>query len=510
MIYFPLIYYNSINHLAGLLSITSLMLGFYLLSYTERKHREILAGVAFSLALFSKYFTIAPLTIILLNYYGEREILKIKGKMLSINPKDALSIASLILPTLILLLMFTLMFQSFLEYTIYSQILGVGISFAGKLRLFLPTSLSKLHINLIPLYSAILVALYGLRKNEDIFSLISVIGLFGISFSLTRAVEVTTPGYYGLSIYPFLLISITKLRPHAGTGLARTLLTTLLIYALIYPSISWPPPFNIWETELEKQKNELRKEVEWPMHFIPKQDGNVLVEYWSSKRFEELMKGYDTLLEYGNISVISQGRYLLDDYYVERLVRVGALKKLPNEPWRVHTRRLFLELEPDTESSEIMGELKEGRYSLLISTPPSWLNIEKILDNIGNETRSQYHWVRVPNLEHFSRGGRHFTTLGFKNASQSSYFLGEMTQYYNEHFESICDKDEYATLMVKFYLSENGIDLNKTCDSGSALIYSYETNKGRLTVNDFTSFIIILTIVFVFYYTFDKFVRTNL
>lgn len=476
LIYLIWIYFPSIGNTHMLLSTVFLYSGIYLLFESKHMKREWMAGILFSLSI----LTLIPSTIavgIILAYYAIKKgaVTFKKNTHPTVNKDGLKSLLKIINPLLIVPIVFLFAFPNFAVYAL--RFTSEGHSLWETITLMSPVGANGVKLMYVILYVAVISSMWTFKKKKCVYSASSFIGLLALMFLMLKNSHIERPNfYYFMPFFPMLIVSLMKLwKMTKPRSLGKIVATTILIFLIISPGLL--------RLDLYIRAHTLRELIDRPMSFIPKQEGEILVEGDMIKIYQE------------NKDVTPLDYNLIED--VLRDKEDEGLHKYLTSQFDYEGVTDFKDVFYQSTKREAMYEkkLKDGAYSLIVFGPPYWWTILGLYYNVWEEIPFRYYDVYMPNKNFLSHGGGQQTTLLFKDESHARFMRDKIREHYYSSFDEICRLDEFtAEKTVKDTLKIFNITLNKTCVGGGDSIREYQSENRMVQIRDV---IVVLLIFFI-------------
>ena len=117
------------------------------------------------------------------------------------------------------------------------------------------------------------------------------------------------------------------------------------------------------------------------------------------------------------------------------------------------------------EQKELIDEIDNGMYDVIISTAASWKTIGQVMIQVSNETKKGLCIVLVPDYTH--RGwGREFATIIYSDKSNCPIAAKVMAVHYQKIMPKICEMSPRAGEVVSSVMKMNRYDLGQGCSKG--------------------------------------------
>ena len=436
--------------------------GFYILYHTKIRLKRYIAGIFFALSIFT-HMTAAPFVLIAIIFYSFdinnldfatlRKIIKDKALMFL----GLRCMLFLLLPLLVTSVVFKVIFPNIFIYTFLTAatLPEPHINFFYKLFHIFSESITL--TNYAP-YIVVIFLSVAFIKRRDIYTSSAFLG-FIILFLVVNA-HIIMPVRYLIIPFVFFIITFLIISNNIRSPLYRNLFIASLVLMLIIPHsvIAY----------FDFQRNQLRNEVEYPLNFIPEQKGRILAEYYSESEYKNFLSNYYNY-DLDKLDVLITPTLSGSDYEsVARYTGVNADLWISENIIKPINNR----------NKHIVGKINNREYSLIIFGPPEWQNIRSLHNKVNPNLT--YCNMAIPFLNYFGQSiseARLHNYLLFRENSDC-LIMKKLTEiYYNEHFESICKKDEDTANFIKQIMTLNFIFIDKECTDGGNLAKNYKKVK---------------------------------
>ncbi len=470
--------------------------GTYCLYYMKGKSTDILAGMFFALAVFSKLTAVFPCSIVILFYLFRSGFFKFSGH----RPGIALSrwkCLRIFLPIAIVAVLFILAFPHMLTYIYFAPQAG-GVAnpasyhpppgaprigyvasalYSIQYLTYLKLEPSDIAIKFIYLFSAaaliivLLIKTGILRKQHAtspgrqgnhfsiaMMSSVVVIAL-AILFITTGAVygtgQITWIRYIATVIIFFIPLSIVSINAMNNKKI-RIAAVIAVIALFVLLGISSKTVRDISNIQYKEDALKLDSLIEGIYPLVPHQDGMLLL---GNRRIAE-----EYFSQYGNQSVIFKYKMMPDIDYSPGLEAVGA------------ANRTAFDIEV---FGNISKEVDNGTFSLIEYGPftPDENYLGFLLNHYNKiALANDYCAFILPVQEHRQYNSNHFTALFLRDKSQCDQMQSLLLDYYRSNLGKICELDSGSANMIKFVLSNDGINetrLPRCGDSKDALLKAF-------------------------------------
>lgn len=514
------IYYPLQGYLDVALATFFLLGGYMVLFYTSISHKEILAGLLFSLSYLSKMNTMYLILFCIVIYIFKQW----KESRGWINrPVLKLTFATFI-PLFILFLLKPLSIQ----YLILLPMKLMKINFTVLDAIKFICSPFQIFSNLYHLQIFVLFAvnIYIFLKYKNLLTMMCIPSFLTL-ISIVRVWRGLGDYHYFIPASLFLimgvLIFLEKSRnvksKKAGENhniLLKIMLLLIIILLMfkVIPLVKELPSSVI----LYKQPNdillEFRKLIEEPLQHIPPQDGKVLMDDLmvlpNSNRTSELALFInETIVK--NADFVPSAQQVYDTFlYDVDLVwvnepefneRIGASERIQQQ------QQLAREYQVK-KTEEIDKNYWQKNYSLIII---AWIKTIYLLDifndysYFGQGPIHSYHIVYAPWYYYpQSQSNEKFLRLFFSEQEDAQEMITFMVDYYTIHFEFICSQSErIANEIRELFIKKVGVIISSPCTSNQENFEFFEKPTNILTLR--RSLVVILALSYsLFYYFFPK------
>jgi hypothetical protein len=445
-----LMVFRFMNDLNSNLAAGFFLPGFYVLYYSRIPYRGLAAGVLFSLAAFTKYTTLIPITLAVAYHLLKHNITiqmtpGLRGSIRLSYHIDLGSITDAVLVAVVLLASFFIFdhaYAYFIEYTITVQTGQLPSDVGGGIGKILGDRSLTTAIAAV-IVSAVLYSLArGFFGRDELIYPLTILAIlpYGIIFYLWQG-RILLGTHYLLPIYPLMLVAYLLVRERSPK-----LFTMLVVVTVVYPSIYGSPFLDAARGGFDRGDAESVKAMEYGIHFIPPQSGFALIEGPSG--YEGIFAKYGAPVETSKVTRIRTDERGYPTH--EDPVGGPMLRKLVNISSAYSQAYDGLTV----EELAIQDEILSGKYSLIISGPPSWAATTRILNNVTPYLRENYCGVFIPNFLY--RGtGLSFYTLLFKDPEDCARMIADSAAYYNDNFDKFCLMGGGAGNIVKQVVNYN-------------------------------------------------------
>ncbi|VVB54598.1 Uncharacterised protein [uncultured archaeon] len=438
-----LIVASSINHLESTIPTAAVLAATYTLFYSTRPNRAFEGGVFIAVAVFSKYTSLLACTCVLLLYLYREGALGGRKRF------PTFSFIAVCAPSAVAFGVFNILYPYFLNYTFLSNIYFQPWTTQQALE-----EMFKMYLGFIPVLIYVIAAIiYAANKRmldglKSFYAIVSAAGILFYMCAIIRGNAVfTLLGYYGLPYYPYVLIVLTSL--YKTNAKTHALLFTLLI---VYPGLQPTPLLNYARNDADRQLYEFRSHADWAFHFIPPQEGQVLIETdGSEKTLEVFLNQFNiTTLKKEQIETIStQTAVGAEDPYWAPRIRYLLTISAP------HNNAVEL-----TPAEKIIKEkIINGTYSLIIFGPPYWTITTRILNSIRIDghltqdansslivmtpTNQEYYLTLTPNSYYLGQNNTMaYSVVIFRDKKQFTQFIDNGVFYYQQNLKKICAESQ--------------------------------------------------------------------
>lgn len=478
-----------------LLEFSGFFIGFYTLFYSNIKFKEFFSGCFFAFSILSKPTAIIPVIFSLIFYFYNILKISIKNSKLIIERDKIYKFLFILMPLIIISVIFHLIFPNFFIYTISianqsyaSEDLDINILsskfFVIPLKIF---SILRLQPDLTNLF---LVSIFVLtlflfikeRKFIETYTLFSIVFIMILWFSLGNNI---LEYKRFLLILPLFIISLLKLVKMSKSNIIGRGLIILMILILIYPA------FNI--LYIGHQFSELEKDVNYVLEKFPEQD-YILAD-------KDRLKFYNYKSNY-KIDIISEDMFGKYDADVSNALEKAGLINMSLWDYKeiIKQRSFFL---------NITKLIAEGKYDTIMYLPQGkgrtinrlilfMRDLSKMNSFSFNEIFPMKCYVYIPTIEEKCVSCAHEIIVYFSENSQCDLMKEIIADYYTEHFDRICEKDENAARFIRNIFYSNGESFDKECKSGGHLLTDYK-NSYNIETKKIAIIIIFFLVFFITY-----------
>lgn len=466
------------NHLAGdnydkSLTVVFIFIGFYFMYYSRIKFREVIAGIFFSLSIFSSMQS-AILPAILLAYYPfETGLVHFETKGLSvksikIRPRKFWNIFLVLLPMILIFVVLVIVFPNMLAYSLFAHSLDPEFTFSQLIPLLIPKG--SVNVNLFFAYFVLAFSLYLFYLRRSVIPLVGSISLAIIMFTVAKTSGGFLINRYTAPTYPFIILTLVFLKDKLKEmGHMKAAFPVIVAVLVVFPGFESNPLNQYFNSKLDFELENFQKEIGYGIHFMSPQDGRIMVEY------PELLARYDYKFDPAKTEVINEvfHEVTIDERVGPRLIKIGVADmskwKMPNLIGESEEKRREFQI------NSVKERLKDENYSMLIIGPNMQeALIYKAFMSLDDQTKSRYCKIIVPNAEHYKRNSRHTAMVVMDNVENCKLSFQKIVYYYSEIFDDVCQKSRFAANnIINGVLQMNGVALQKQCNQGGNFIEDY-------------------------------------
>ena len=445
LLFVPFIFYPLQGYLEMTLTTFFLILGFYVLFYTQHKYKELIAGLGFSLSLLSKMSSMYLVLLFILIYH-----LRIRLEPSGLTVKIINKSASLIIGTVSAIFIFLHIKPNAYKYLFVLPKLFVdaGLSYHQAAKVIISLFFQNI-LFIFPLSAIVLLNIYGLAKYRQKIFLVLIpflLALGGVVKALGHFSD-SKSYYYIIPYFLFFIIGLALMVIKEQLTSVKIAAVILIIVAVLSPlvifrhdvisieglkssQIESKPIFKGLSTislvtflSNDHEGEKLRRLMENPFLLIPKQKGEVLLAV--SMTEEDYRQG--VFLQYFDHDLVAKADKLpweIDpDAHIDwswwqhdKLADLIGGKERILAKWTPSPEQLEQHRqEKERKFSEIKQKMFNYSYDLIIVVHPVSLDIAAIID--GSYFTSRYIYLYVPNK--ISPSGYSKTLLMFKSSSDA-------------------------------------------------------------------------------------------
>lgn len=492
LLFIFLIYLPSLTRFETILAATFFIGGYYVLLYTDLKHKELISGLFFAVAVLSKPTALVPLCFVGLYYLIRQHMIFIENKRLKLKFSFSmlLKMFLIVLPTIVGILFFRLLYKYFFIYFIQvMQHQEISVSYPQAL-----LSLVTLEDPLImPLIVCLGLATYFFWKKKALYAFLAGPVQIILVVMVTQAFNVHHLAYrYWVLLNPFLIITLCLLYEElqGKKTLLKIFLNTAFVLILLFPGM-YDTPLNtdfgyMKYTSFEKERIAFIRELHYPYQIIPEQE-RMLFEH-SEAGAAGFFKEYAVSVSLDRVDVLSpkETTPASDAYSLYRYKQLLG----DNLKYGTFEEQDSQELRP--KEREVVEKINRREYSFIHSGPPEWIATEKVLNAADQDVLREYCTVDVPTNVWLTESGLHIAKFKFKDQQQCLTFVKRMVNFYNQHWDSLCTKDQFSANLIGDIIRENSIIFPRMCASGGELMKTFET---REEIYDYALFFTLLVLV---------------
>ncbi len=489
-----LIYINTLREFETALMSFAIFGGYYCLFYLESKQKELLAGIFFAIAMLSKFNALILFGLIGICYMFKENIIHYKEKKIFIekDKKKYVKGLKILLPTILAYLYFRIKYDYFFIYLFLVQTKqDIALSIFETIKTFLTLNFNNISINIFPLLFLILLCWYEFYREikqhqEQTYTFLASVGLPISIFLIIKSFGI--PEYflsdfrYWVPFMPFVILSILRLYhiiEEEKDLLRKALCTVFLATIIIYPGAYYSPLTNTLSTlnpvanlhPFAQERYNFMSMLNYGYSAIPEQDGEILVEWGLPHYIDELYAQF-------NISIPREKLFSITNTMVPTHPDVW---QFPRFQELLGDNLLYdpnAEQTLTTAEQELVQKINNKEFSLLIFGPPDWFAMQRILSNVDLQSLG-FCGVIIPDNMWLTREGWHFSYFYFKEQEDCLLVAENMAMYYNQMFDAICEQDEASANEIVHILALNGMTLEKTCNSGNAILEEFRADTSR-------------------------------
>ncbi len=429
------------------------LLGFYILFYTVLKHKELLSGSLFALAIFTEIPTIIPIGLSILYYLYPT----IKNRQF--NQQLLKTIYAFSIPSLLLFLIFYLTLPNFLFYSLTIAVISNTTYLTA-----LSKTISAIFSFKAPIHSLmLLIAIASLVEAKLIKKKYFIQSLFLVSLIifLFLFIKADTAGISRLDllpqILPFFFIALASAMVKSKRKLIYLFLIVLLLSIQIYPlyytyklgriayELSYPLSF--LDTEGKKiltEEDRLKMYKPFYSYDVDMLNNAIAGIYFDEStayRFKKFgLKPEDYLLK-RNIDTLREWTQKLKDY--NTIIYKG-----------VHWRQDLL--------VHLLMEEKTNKTSILNSYCRIFIpSVDNILANITFQDILKIKKLIPGDNETIT----YATAVVFKSREECEVFGNEAIEYYLKNYERFCTIDPILEKYINYAMVKHVKDFNRTCQN---------------------------------------------
>lgn len=535
ILYLAFLWYPSLSHLEMSLAVFFLLVGYYFLFHSQVRMKELFAGLFFSFSLLAKLSSVyLVIAFMLLKWWQIFRKSTLHKKESTSSLADTSSLSSLLrwlkefkplfilgiataLPMLLFFLKYPFAFTMLvtipkLFISNADSLLGISTfqSYVQAIQfLFSPhqiiTNIYKFsHLYHFSIVSLFLLNFYGLFKYRKriffvaipaFFTFIETIRMYSPMESLT-AVD----SYYSLPALGFLLMGVGVLLADTLTSVQKRKTLLLVLVGLLalglynaFPLVGEIELSHLWQATDADRLAEFRELVEKPIYAFlssqysiyksmsssPSQQRVLISTGFSDTEFEERYE----YLQWLNPNIFNHLDRVRDP---DRVIADAVLidPGWGSVSYLIGGEEAFKKFIPTFTGMPYQEQLDlftqriiQGEYQLIIMAQPQ-VNFP-ILEN--KTLRDMYlvkTYIPVTFLTlRYARENplqKNSVLFLFKERSEVEKLLIFMVNYYQQHFQEICEQDGFTGQFLLEILISKGIDLNKTCTSSSGSFLSIE------------------------------------
>lgn len=496
MLYLFLYFVFAVNEYFGyrfvdIIALFFMMLGFYIMLYTEIRYKSILSGILFAFALLMKFNLAIILLFVFIYLLIKYSNLDFKNKKFSfkLNMPEINNLIYMILTISVIYIYFLIKYPKFLHYSLITFVGPENTYMQAVYYTFLQFISFKPIYLVFSLIIIISVIFYFLR-GMNVFSFISIFGILFIFIGQNRVSENLYHLRYISIIIPFFIISFIKYYNQLKFNKNLKHIMYLILLILILPGLIL--------TYLSIKEKSLEYEVNSVIKYIPKQnlilttqkldlmygvdlgdydflDGTGGYDGWTGPKLQNLglvnlsewdysewnktinyfipkilFKDYSALFmdpkfEDGNVDISILLGFIYNKFYENEQILKGGW----NEE---NIKNFFL----NTTSILEYRDMVENRYFKL-----DFLDFQ-----------CGFNLLNIKSFEN-----RYLAKVLFTSAEDCENFGKEIDMFARQHFDSICKKDRaVGKAMINVYT----VLKDEKCNSDGSILKDYSEFLSRM------------------------------
>lgn len=499
LLYGFLAYVNAVTEFETMLMVFFIFLAYYILFYTKYKQKEWYAGIFIAAAMISKFSAIILFGIIGICYLFKERIVFIENKkiMFAREARKYLNGIKILLPTGIIYTLFRIKYEYFFVYLFLTQTKqSVLLSYGEVFRALSVPSFNASVINIIPLYFIILICAYELfreikEKSIKSYTVIAVIGFPILIFLMVKSFGIgfATDFRYWVPIQPFVILSIMRLFDALTKNnvncddinktkiLQKAIFTAVIGAIIVFPGAYYSPITHLYSPAnfivklhpFTQEKFTFMSKLNYGYSIVPEQQGKVLVEWGQPHYIDELYQEF-------NISIPRESIFSITNTMAPTHPDVWQFPRFKE----LLGNKLIYDLKAEEgltkKEKELVTEIQNGTYSLIIFGPPNWFVTNRIWAALNESgVLKEYCAVNVPSNVWGNREGLQIALFFFKNPEDCNMLIKNLSTYYTQNygFEEICKIDTYYSNIVRDAMKKNRAPIEKKCVYGGEGILPY-------------------------------------
>lgn len=476
LLYIFLLYFTTITRFEAILTMAFFVSGYYMLFYREEKTKYAYAGMLYGLAILSKPSVVVPIAFSIVALYTKEGVILWKEKRLKITLQTIKELCWLVIPTALFIGLFRLKYKFFFIY--FVQVMmeqEEAISYLATIKEVVLLDINNMHTMVVPLLATIIISCYLLWKEKKHYAwiagpaqlilLIMIVKSFGINHLAYH--------YWTLGTFFFIIVccELYTLAREQKNNLLKIMLNTILVLVIIFPALYDSPLTHnnkyIAYTSFEQQRLAFIRQLHYPYQIIPEQE-KVLFEH-SEEGAKRFFYEYKVNIPLEKVDLIT------------REISMGTPDAFSLFRYRelLGDNLMYNETEIDVnilseKEKEIVEKIKRREYSFIHVGPPEWIATVRAWE-LANIT--DYCHVIVPSNVWLTKEGWHEAEFWFKAKEDCKAVFKGMHKYYQENFDSICQKDKTSANIIKRAIEANKIAFPKTCKKGGDLMEQVKDTK---------------------------------
>ncbi len=481
-----LFYINTVANIEAVLNSFFFFSAYYLLFYTQHKWKYYGAGILLLLALLSKINVVIQIAFLLFWYGYENRLWYLENKKVKIQLKKEIiwGYGQILVPIGVGFLVASKVYEYFWIYSwhVFTK-QNIALSLIQTAKEMILFDIAKTDIIYIVVLATAILCTYLFWKEKKFYALISGPVFLLAIFLIIRAfgIQFATGVRYWSVIFPFTVLCILKLKEMWTEAPQKQIMYGFLLMIVLFPGLyegpfllkddlSYVDTLNVIDraTEGWKEKDALIKEIHYGYSTVPEQEGRILLED-DPAGFERKIISFGSNIPYEKVDFLTKK-------YMESHPDIWGF---PRYQELLGENLIYAPTSGDLneKEQEVIAQIENGTYGLIIFGPPEWAISERILSQVNNETLNEYCQVLVPNNVWLTEGGWHFSYFFFKDSGHCNEMREKMVEYFSAHFQEMCTKDKTTANAIGQVMRDNGISFNRICTDGGSALEALKTGR---------------------------------
>ncbi len=457
------------------LAMVFVFFGYYLLYHSTVRFSWAYASLLFSAAFLSSVQSLIVIGILVAWYPIQFGLVSFSlggGNRVSIKKQGVVIVLGIVTIFLMIFLFLQHLYPNILKYILLAHSTDPLYTSGDALAHLLPSlSIDK---DLFAVYVVLLISAFVFYRSKEVSPLAGGIGLAIIMFMQHKGSGGITIGRYMAPAFPFIILTLYQYKKMMRKGNYFELFSPIVLFLLfIFPALALAPFLpNIYNLA-DMSLNDFKKEVGYGVHFIPPQEGRIMVDD------PAILALYDYPYAPNQVAVASGSisHAEIDAWSGPRLEKLGLTQLAEWTPLQqISEEKITAEQQLLLSTQQ---EIETGKYSMILYGPSGSSSVlGQAFNGVNESVRNSYCTIIFPNIEHTSTTSNHVSYANLKNTAHCEETVKKMAGYYYRAFDDICKKSRYvANNVVDFTFKRfYQIDLGKTCPKGGKFIEDFNND----------------------------------